>query len=403
MKRKRGRPRKLTKRDKILKVIKTITLIFVLILCLEIGYLSISNYLKHNHKSSFDGINDFIYYDSNYITVGSNNNNDKMLEKGKVTRYDDKKEKIWEQVYNKSSKSSYLGVTIDNEGNIITVGNCENKKVKTALLVKYDKDGEVLLEKKLKGLDNTTFTSVKYVDNGYIVTGQSVYKDRTIGNGKGGAFILKYDKEGKLLWRSNYGSNKIAVYNDFIVYDEYIYVVGKSSNNDGVIVKYDLNGSLVSDKKFNKIDEYGFTGIVVNDDHLIISGGKVINSLDTDAIIIELDSYLDTINETIYRSSGKERFNKVIIDSHNNIITIGSISTSNKHNQENYDALIGKYDIDLEKTDVIKYDDNKNDYFTQIKLIDGNYVISGYSSYENEGYLSKFITYSDALKVLEVK
>ncbi len=403
MKKKRGRPRKLTKRDKILKAITTIILVCVLVLCLEISYLFVSNYLKRNHKSSFDGINNFIYYNSEYITVGSNNNNDKMIEKGKVTKYDSKKEKIWEQVYNKSNKSSYLGVAIDNEENIIAVGNCENNKVQEGLLVKYDKYGEVILEKKLKGLKNTTFTSVKYIDNGYIVTGQSIYKDRTIGNDKGGAFILKYSKDGDLLWRSNYGSNKIAIYNDFIIYDNYIYVVGKSATNDGVIVKYDMSGNLVSYKKFNKIDEYGFTGVVVNGNHLVISGGKVINSLDTDAIMIELDLNLNTINEVVYRSSGKERFNKLITDSHNNIITIGSISSSNKHNQESYDALIGKYSFDLEKTDVIKYDDNKNDYFTQIRLIDGDYVISGYSSYENEGYLSKFITYSDALKVLEVK
>ena len=58
---------------------------------------------------------------------------------------------------------------------------------------------------------------------------------------------------------------------------------------------------------------------------------------------------------------------------------------------------------DLKEINVLNYSDNKDDYFTQVKLVDSDYVVSGYSSYQDDGYLSKFITYSDALKVLEVK
>ena len=405
MKKKRGRPRKFTKRDKALKVIKSIIIVCVLILALEWLYIGGKKYFRNPNKNYFDGINDFIYKNDYYITVGSNNNNDRMIERAEVTKYDNNKEKIWEQIFNKGYNSSYLAVCSDNDNNTVAVGSYEKEKDgnKTAILVKYDSDGNVLFEKKLKKLDNTIFTSIISVNDGYIVTGTSIYNNETIGKEQGGALLLKYSKEGKLLWKHSYGDNKISTYNNLIIYDNYIYVVGKYKNNIGLISKYDINGNLITSKKINGIDDYGFTGIGINNGNLIISGGRVITSLDTDAVIIKLDLDLNYIREIVYKSSGKERFNEVIIDKENNIVTTGSSAIRNRSNQDNYDALIGKYSSELEKIDVIKYDDNKNDYFTQLRLIDNDYVVSGYSSYENEGYLSKFITYSDALKVLEVK
>ena len=55
----------------------------------------------------------------------------------------------------------------------------------------------------------------------------------------------------------------------------------------GIIPK-ELEGRL-DQEKMKKIDEYGFTGVVVNGNHLVISGGKVINSLDNkSALFIDM-------------------------------------------------------------------------------------------------------------------
>ena len=65
--------------------------------------------------------------------------------------------------------------------------------------------------------------------------------------------------------------------------------------------------------------------------------------------------------------------------------------------------LKGKYNKELDESTVINYGDERDDYFTDVKVVDGKYLVSGYSSYEDGSYLSKFITYSDALKVLGVE
>ena len=61
------------------------------------------------------------------------------------------------------------------------------------------------------------------------------------------------------------------------------------------------------------------------------------------------------------------------------------------------------YDKVLEKVSVVRYGDDRDDYFTDVIVNDGNYLVSGYSSYEDGSYLNKFITYSDALKTLGVE
>ena len=67
-----------------------------------------------------------------------------------------------------------------------------------------------------------------------------------------------------------------------------------------------------------------------------------------------------------------------------------------------YDGIIGKYNGDLEEISIVTYGEQYDDYFTDIKYIDNSYLVVGFSSYEDGSYMSKFIRYSDALKVLEV-
>ena len=96
-----------------------------------------------------------------------------------------------------------------------------------------------------------------------------------------------------------------------------------------------------------------------------------------------------------------------MIDKDNNIIAIGIKTSTKKSNSRtvsdiNYDGIIGKYDSNLKELDVVSYGDDRDDYFTDIILSNDYYLVTGYSSYEDGSYLSKFIRYSDALKVLEV-
>ena len=210
------------------------------------------------------------------------------------------------------------------------------------------------------------------------------------------------------MWSKTYGSNKEAIFNDLIIADDYIYTVGSDSNHEGLIVKYDRNGEYVLFNNYITTDSLGFSGIISIDDYIYVSGSGKSGDVDTDAMIVKYDLDCTYIDQVLYKGKGLERFNKLIVDDHENLIAIGTqavATKTNKHNVNdyNYDGLIAKYDLDLKQVDAVVYGDERDDYFTDIKYIDGKYLVVGYSSYEDGSYMSKFINYSKALKVLEVE
>ena len=392
-------------------------LIFVilsfLIVLIEFFYIIYNKSFNKSESIYFVGLNALaVDSKNNYVAVGSNNDNVNHYEKASVSLYNSKKEKTLEKLYNIGYNSSFFDVLIDGD-DIIAVGNYEKSlsehesSVRRALIVKYDKNGNVLFEKDFKVLDNSKFTGIIKVDDYYYVTGQSIYSNTNVGSNEGGALIAKYDKDGNMLWHKIYGNNKESLFNDLIFADNYLYAVGNYENNYAIIVKYDLDGNVISYNDYKITDELGFTSIVNLENNIYVSGAFKTGDNDTDAMIVRYDLDCNYIDQVSYNGIGKERFNRLIIDNDNNIIAIGTMMSSITHSKKNYgdynyDGIIAKYMNDLKEIDSVSYGDERNDFFTDIKLIDGNYLIVGYSSYEDGSYMSKFINYSSALKVLGV-
>lgn len=104
------------------------------------------------------------------------------------------------------------------------------------------------------------FADVISVDDGYVVVGysNSTNGDLTgLNKGNTDAIIVKYDLNGNVVWKKNYGgSNYESFAGVTFVNDGYV-AVGISSSNDGdlvnlnegdhdaIIVKYDLNGNIL--------------------------------------------------------------------------------------------------------------------------------------------------------------
>lgn len=398
---------------RIFKLLKIIGIVCFTILIIEVVYIM---FIMQDKSIYFDAINSIIDIDNGYVTVGSNNNNDKFLEKAKITKYNLKKEKKFEVIYNKGFNGAFFDVIQDGT-DFVVVGSYEATEeeyedgVRTALIAKYDEEGNLLYENSFQVLGNSKFTSIAVVDDGYLVTGQSVYQDMVVGlSGTGGAFVIKYNKELELEWKSNYGDSKTAIYNDVFVKDDYIYVVGVTDSVIGVVVKYNLEGELIKYKEYEYTDSFGFTGITYLNDNLYISTSKKSDDNNQyDAAIVQYNMDLEFVRGVIYDENNYERYNKIIIDNDDNVVVVGtSANIEKKKNNKNinvfeHDGIIAKYDKNLEKISIVLYGDDRDDYFTDIILIDDNYIVSGYSSYEDGSYLSKFITYSDSLKILEVR
>lgn len=393
--------------------IKIFSIICIIILCFELGYLINDKYFNYGKSIYFDSINAMSSFDNELVVVGSNNNNNKYYEKAKLSFYNNGFNKKFDKIYNKGYNSVFFDVE-SYENGVVAVGSFEKnfdehkKKFRSALIVKYDYDGEIIFQNSFSVLDNSKFMAIDIYNNNYYVVGQSVYDDLTLGDStKGGAYLLKYDRDGNIVWKTNFGDNKSAIYNDLYVTDKCIFVVGGNLNS-GIVAKYNHEGKLLDYVEYEFTDRFGFTSVDFFDGTLFVVGGKELHN-DVDAVIVKYDTNCNYIDEVIFDNGYNERFNKVIIDDNNSIVVIGSISTFDKDkntkelNVLHYDGVVAKYKLDLKLIKSVYYGDNNDDHFTDIFLSKNNYFVSGYSSYTDDSYMSKFVIYSDALSVLEVK
>ena len=356
------------------RILGTLKIVFVICFCVllvEVLYLTYVSFFREKKSIYFDGINAVeINKNNDYVTVGSNNNNDMHYEKAKITKYNAKKERIFETLYNKGFNGAFFDVTID-DGDYIAVGSYEateeehEKGIREALFVKYDNNGKVIFDKSFKVLDDSKFVGVEVIDDGYLVVGQSIYNN-------------------------------------------YIYVTGRDSSRIGLLNKYDMDGNLVKSTGYEYTDSLGFTSMVVLDDGIVVSGAKKSvdqkNNSIVDALLVKYDFDCNYINEVSYDDSGIERFNRVIKDKNNNLLVVGNkVSSDTSDTSILYNGIIGKYKSDLTSIKVDNYGEQADDHFTDVLLLGDNYLVVGYGSYEDGSYLGKFIVYSDALKILEVQ
>ena len=402
---------------RILKVLRIVFVICLAILLVEVFYLTYINLFKEKKSIYFDAINAVTAGDNNtYIVVGSNNNNDKHYEKAKIAKYNSKKEKIFEVLYNKGYNGAFFDVALD-EDSYVAVGSYEASDdehkagTRRALIVKFDNTGKILFDKSFGVLDNSKFVGIEVLNDGYLVVGQSIYENTTLGfSNAGGAYLVKLDKSGNIIWRSNYGGNKAAIFNDVICAQGYIYVSGRDSSRVGLVNKYDMDGNLIKSTGYEYTDSLGFTSLVAVDDGIVVAGAKKTvddnNNSIVDALLVKYDFDCNYISEKSYDNGNMERFNIVIRDSNGNLLVVGNEALADTNNDVNvllYNGIIGKYKSDLSDIKLEKYGEQRDDHFTDVILVNNDYWVVGYSSYEDGSYLSKFIVYSDALKVLEVQ
>ena len=399
------------KKKATIRKLKFIMGLCFLIIFFELIYILYSLIFSHTESLYFDGSNKIIEYKNSYIVVGSNNNNDNYYEKAKVTRYNKKKEVLFEKIYNVGYNSSFSD-TIVSDDFILVVGSYEKDKsdhknqVRRGLFVKYDFTGTLLFEKDFKLLDNTKFTNIIEYQGYYYVIGQSIYKNTRIGSMAGGAIINKYDSSGNIIWSRSFGDNKSAIFNKMVVAHDYLYIVGGNNYNLGIICKYDLDGDLISNYEYKYTDKIGFNDIKYRDNNFYVVGSYK-NNNNYDGLVVKYDESFNIVNEVKYSDKESIRFNRLLIDNENNVVVIG-IGFKDKEKKiksidnNDYDGIIGKYNLNLDYIDMVKYGDERDDYFTDVILSNDHYLVTCYSSYEDGSYMSKFIKYSDALKVVEV-
>lgn len=336
--------------------------------------------------SDFDGINKKIYEYTNSTTKKTSKI---IANQAKIAKYDQDFNIIWKKNYDSLYDASFYSVLKVNDG-YIAVGSIVSKheqieaNTRDALIVKYDLSGNVIWHKTYHVLSDTEF--YKVIDDGddnVVVIGQSIYENMEVGSHiTGGGIIVRYDKDGNLLAHNNYGGNKSGSFNDIIKVSDGYVVCGKDATNYGILIKFkkdfdrDEKDTAVITKKlawqrtFSNTDNIGFSGMVMKDNIIYVVGainvsseknkdGKPIYKYDAGIVLYNTSGkYLGkySIEDDVYH-----RFNSVILDDDKLLLT-GLLNVNEIHKKNKQDSMIMEFNIKDNKFVDKKIMSKENDY-----------------------------------------
>ena len=325
-----------------------------------------------------------------------------------------KEEQVEMTSFGGSHQDYFEGTTQTSDGGFIAVGfsgstdldGLENYGNNDAIIVKFDKDNNIEWKTKYGGSKGDRFYKVIETENKeYIAVG---YGDSNIGEtvvnkGNNDGIIVKFDKDGKVVWQKNYGGNNddrffgIDTTTDgcFVVtgrvHADSIDGITNYGNGDAIILKFDKDGNQLWAKTYggNKFDNFNEVATTDNGEYIAVgyTGSTDINGLENygnnDAVIVKFDKDGNVIWHKKWGGAKGDFFYKAEHTQDDGVIVVGySDSTIGESivNKGNNDAIIVKFDKDGNVLWQKNYGGTNADYFeTVAQLKNGSYIAVGHT------------------------
>jgi len=336
-------------------------------------------------------------------------------------------EVFWKKNFGGSHKDVYQSVTAVQDG-VVAVGYSESgsfgngdwtdiagKGGVDAIVVKYDNAGSVIWKKNFGGENTDYYISVTAVPDGIVAVGYSESGSFDNGDwtdiaGKGGvdAIVVKYDNDGSMVWKKNFGGNNndyyisVAAVPDGIVAvgmsefgsfgnGDWVDVTGKGSN-DAIIVKYDNAGNVVWKKNFAFFAYTQFSSVAAVSDGIVAVGfcSQASPPSNPDAIIVKYNNDGNVVWEKRFGGVGSDFYESVTAVS-DGIIAVG-YSNHYSFNTGDWVGISAKGNNELLRdATIVKYSNNGNvvwkknfggfddDLYSSVVAVPDGIVAVGYS------------------------
>ncbi|MDA3887145.1 MAG: T9SS type A sorting domain-containing protein [Candidatus Delongbacteria bacterium] len=266
-------------------------------------------------------------------------------------------------------------------------------------LLRLDKHGEVIWDKGYCYVDSYLSSINSIIENSegdFIAVGLSEY----YGGQDYSIMVLKFDKDGNLLWQKFYGSGD-SEGNDVKETPDGGYIIaGRESINDSVkvasLLKVNANGDSLWTLTRESEGEGSshFNSVIVSSDNcLVTSGGHglpgIVIKTDLNGIVQWEKNYNVAPDSTVWSTN----FKAIAEDNFGNFICCGSISE---------DALIMKFDQNGDSLWTKFYNKDTFKYGIKVadKTYDDNFIAAGYyqcSDTEEQWKIMKFDSNGDSL------
>jgi len=224
-------------------------------------------------------INDIVRFGKDYVFVGSTQSYGNERLSYYITRVDDSGKIDWQKRYYRDEDDEYFGNGIATDGkDLVVVGtekhlNFMSSKI-NPLLLQIDENGTRGWRGYYGGKDEDFANTIIYSGDGYLMAG----KTETYGHGDFDAYIVKLNKAGREEWLHAYGGNDDDTANDIISTDDGYILVGSTDSfgltrDDIFVVKIDRDGKIIWQRSYGgNYDDEGYAITKSPDGGFVIVG-----------------------------------------------------------------------------------------------------------------------------------
>ena len=231
-----------------------------------------------------------------------------------------------------------------------------------------------------------TLNSFKEIDDGYLVVGNSDFKNSEFNSYEkdyNKAKFSKYNSDFEVEFESAYTKGYPSYFSDVIEYNDGFIAVGgaqydeqqvEDNATDGLIVLYDKNGKQVDTKSVQIAGDTTFNKVLLVDDGFIVVGQSILQNMvigndpDGGALIIKYDFDLKEVWRANYGGSKSAIFNDAVIDG-DYLYLVGKDATRY--------GMIAKYTLDGEQVFVKTYEYTDTVGFSSIVKVEDEFFVAG--------------------------
>jgi hypothetical protein len=278
-----------------------------------------------NHSESLYQSSGVVVDSSDCVIVGADN-----LYNLYIIKYLPNGTNNWTKIYDSGETESSKSIACDGEDNIIVLGAVYAGIPGKAnwLIVKYDRDGALLWNRTFVSPGDFPEDVFVDSDNNIIAAGYSSWNKNSGCN----MTILKYNPDGNFLYQKTYNSGKSDYAHSVCVdRDDNIIVAGASKRDESTtktypcLRKYSSDGTLIWHVGEMSVEDGTYEVVTItNNDRILAGGGE---------LIVCYDASGDKLWEFVYNPTAtRDPVCGLSVDSHNNV-AVGSA----------YDYLTEKY------------------------------------------------------------
>ncbi|QKE72348.1 hypothetical protein HPK19_05825 [Arthrobacter citreus] len=153
---------------------------------------------------------------------------------GFIVKYDVDGNVVWKNSYGGRRFSSYNSMITTDDGVIVA-----GKGSDDALVMKYDHNGNVLWKKTFGGSGVDGFNAVTTSSDGFLAVGSSFSDDLDLDhlNHDGeDALMVQFDREGNVVWKKTIGGTKYDEFYGVTVNEQRVIAVGSSASDENAIL-----------------------------------------------------------------------------------------------------------------------------------------------------------------------